>query len=689
MFTAPVRPVKNYENEHAKLITPSDEIPLFTQFAMDNASTEIYWLGSDARIHYVNKQACKTLGYSKEELLELAIPDLDPLFPIEKWNEHWASLKHDKIQIFETQHRRKNGELMTVQVTANYVKFGKLEYNVAYCTDITERKNAEKALNDAYAQLHTLVQTIPDLVWLKDTDGVYLSCNTRFEQFFGRKAAEIVGRIDYDFVDRELAEFFRANDRAAMMKGSPSTNEELITFASDGHQEILETTKTPMFDAEGQLIGVLGIGHDITDRKKMETELAQKESHLRAILETITECVKLVARDGRIISMNRAGLSFCEADTPDQVINQCVLNLLAPEYKEVFKAFGERICDGESGSMEFEIIGLKGTRRWMETRAVPFQIAQDGEFVQLAFTQEITQRKQAETSLKLAGSIWENCSEAVFVTDAESRIISVNPAFNKITGYLPEEVIGKNPRMLSSGTHNNTFYRNLWGALNERGSWAGEMHNRRKNGQICIEWLSINKFIDSHNQINYVAIFSDITERKKAEMQLERLAHFDLLTGLPNRALFGDRLSQAVISAKRDQGIAAILFLDLDMFKPVNDLYGHHTGDCLLKETSKRLLDCVRESDTVCRLGGDEFVVLLTAIEHDDFALLVAEKIRCALNLPFEIEGHSLQVSSSIGVAIYPHHGEDEHELIKAGDLAMYAAKKSGRNKVHICDTSI
>lgn len=676
-------------DDRAKVISQSDKIPLFTQFAMDNASTEIYWLGSDARIHYVNKQACKTLGYSKEELLELAIPDLDPLYPIEKWNEHWESLKRDKTQMFETQHRRKNGELMTVQVTANYVQFGNLEYNVAYCTDITERKGAEKALSDAYAQLRTLVQTIPDLVWLKDADGVYLNCNTRLEQFFGKKESEIVGKTDYELVDQDLAEFFRANDRAAILKGSPSLNEELITFASDGHQEFQETTKTPMLNAEGQLIGILGIGHDITVRNRMETALAQKESHLRAILETISECVKLVARDGTVISMNRAGLSFCEADSPGEVINHCVLNLIAPEYRDAFKSFGERICDGESGSMEFEAISLRGTRRWMETRAVPFQMVQNGEFVQLAITQEITQRKLAETRLKLAGSIWENCSEGVFVTDAESLIISVNPAFTKITGYSAEEVIGKNPRMFSSGTQSKTFYRNLWGALNEQGSWAGEMHNRRKNGKSCIEWLSINKFVDSNNQINYVAIFSDITERKKAEMQLEHLAHFDMLTGLPNRTLFSDRLNQAVISAKRDQGIAAILFLDLDMFKSVNDLYGHHTGDCLLKEASKRLLDCVRESDTVCRLGGDEFVVLLTSIEQDDFALLVAEKIRCTLNIPFEIEGHLLQVSSSIGIAIYPHHGEDEHRLLRAGDMAMYSAKKSGRNRVQVYDVSI
>lgn len=303
---------------------------------------------------------------------------------------------------------------------------------------------------------------------------------------------------------------------------------------------------------------------------------------------------------------------------------------------------------------------------------------------------ELTERKQAEVGMRLAETVFDAVDVAVLVTDANNRIVKVNPAFSVITGYAPEETIGHTTQMLSSGAHPPEFYHKMWATLKASGSWQGEISNRKKNGEFYTEWLDINEVRDSAGNVtNYVALFSDISERKAAEEHMHILAHYDSLTGLPNRTLLADRMQQAIAAAKREKSHMALLFIDLDKFKPINDALGHHIGDLMLKEVAKRILQCLRESDSAARIGGDEFIVLLPFIEVEADALAVAEKIRNTLNLSFEIEGRSLNISSSIGVAIYPEHGSDEKTLLKNADTAMYFAKEKGRNTVRVFELTM
>jgi diguanylate cyclase (GGDEF)-like protein/PAS domain S-box-containing protein len=298
-----------------------------------------------------------------------------------------------------------------------------------------------------------------------------------------------------------------------------------------------------------------------------------------------------------------------------------------------------------------------------------------------AFIRDITERRKREEELRLAATVFETVDEAVIITDTENRIITVNSAFTSITGYSREEVVGKNPHVLSSGKHPPEFYQELWGTLTATGSWHGEVWNRRKLGDIYVEQLSIHTVRDAQGQLtHHVGKFSDISERKAAEEHVRHMAHYDLLTDLPNRALITDRLRQTLAQAKRARSRMALMFLDLDRFKPVNDTFGHAVGDMLLKEVANRLQQCMRESDTVARIGGDEFVVLLPSIDDEKDALVVAGKILDALSQPFEIDAHRLYISSSIGIAIYPDHGEDEDLLVRNADIAMYHAKVGGRN---------
>jgi diguanylate cyclase (GGDEF)-like protein/PAS domain S-box-containing protein len=303
---------------------------------------------------------------------------------------------------------------------------------------------------------------------------------------------------------------------------------------------------------------------------------------------------------------------------------------------------------------------------------------------------DIDMLKQAEEMLSLSSTVFNTVDEALLVSDADNRIVMVNPAFTRLTGYQAEEAIGKNPHLLSSGQHDADFYRQMWAQLTRTGNWCGELWNRRKNGELYIEWSTIKQVRDPHGKLtHYVAAFSDITQRKADEENIRHQAQHDALTDLPNRVLLIDRLQQALAQARRDNTHLALMYLDLDQFKPVNDTLGHAVGDQLLQEVASRIRGCVREVDTVARIGGDEFVVLLTSSEEQSDAMTVAEKIRAVLNQTFHICGAQLHISSSIGITLYPEHGTREHELLDHADSAMYCAKQSGRNQVRLYEAGL
>ena len=397
-----------------------------------------FWrLDHQGLIFDVNAAYCKISGYARDEVLGRSVPDFDAMVGFEDFSRHWKTLVEFGSEIFESAHRRKDGSIWLVEVSATYseVDGGQI---FAFLRDITDRKNAETQLVESESRLQTLTHAIPDIVWLKDPEGVYLSCNHRFERFFGAAEKGIVGKTDYDFVSKELADSFRVHDKITMAKGVPNVNEEWVTFADDGHREWLETTKTPVYDSQGHLVGVLGIGHDITERKRAEDEIRQ-------------------------------------------------------------------------------------------------------------------------------------------------------------------------------------------------------------------------------------------------------LAFYDPLTGLPNRRLLLDRLQRALASSARHQNEGALLYIDLDNFKTLNDTLGHDIGDLLLQQVALRLLACVRESDTVARLGGDEFVVMLEDLSENSQeaatqAEAVGNKIIASLNASYQLANYEHHSTPSIGITLFSDNQETVDELLKRADLSMYQAKAAGRN---------
>lgn len=299
-----------------------------------------------------------------------------------------------------------------------------------------------------------------------------------------------------------------------------------------------------------------------------------------------------------------------------------------------------------------------------------------------SLTGEIAERRKAEQGLRLSAKVFENNSEAIMVTDALHNIVMINRAFTDITGYTEVEALGANPRILASGKQRKEFYQDFYKALHSNDQWRGEIWNKRKNGEIFPEWVTVSVLRDEIGEItHYVAVYLDITERKKEEERIQYLANYDVLTGLPNRYLLGDRLGQGLSRSQRHQTKLAVIFIDLDHFKNINDSLGHDVGDELLKMVADRLKLCLRGSDTIARQGGDEFVAILGDLNSEDEATFISEKMIESLATQFVVGEYQLSVTPSIGVSIYPDDGETPMQLLRNADLAMYRAKDAGRNR--------
>jgi len=377
-------------------------------------------------------------------------------------------------------------------------------------------------------------------------------------------------------------------------------------------------------------------------------------------------------------------LGYAEGEIGDMV--PAWLALVHPQDRQRLQALAQAHLDGTSPrlSAEVRLRRKDGGWKWLHLRGQVTGRDREGRPLQLVGTYvDIDERRQREEELRLASTVFQMANEGMVITDADNRIVSVNPAFTAITGYEPADVIGHNPRLLSARTHSRAFYQDMWQQLLATGAWTGEVLNRRKSGEVYVEWLSIRRITDKDGQpTHHVAVFTDITERKASEQRIQHLALHDALTDLPNRALLRERLEQALLRAQRNRSAVGLIYFDLDRFKPVNDAHGHEVGDQLLKAVAQRVLGCIRASDTLARLGGDEFVILLPDTPGAEAALEVARKVLAELQRPFEVAGLTLEIAGSLGVALYPEHGPDGSTLLRHADAAMYQAKQQGRGRV-------
>ncbi|WP_415885217.1 diguanylate cyclase domain-containing protein [Neptuniibacter sp. QD37_6] len=348
--------------------------------------------------------------------------------------------------------------------------------------------------------------------------------------------------------------------------------------------------------------------------------------------------------------------------------------------KEDYIDLWQTITSGKSWKGELCNRRKDGSIYWDKTSISPVS-SENGEVTHyISVKEDVTAYKQIEERMRVATTVFDAASEAIMVTDLNGAITMVNPAFYEITGYQSKEVLGQSPRVLNSGHHDESFYKSMFEELQKNNRWEGEIWNRRKSGEVYPQWQTIAMVRDEDGEpLEYIALFTDISKRKEKEDEIRFRANYDALTRLPNRSLFNERLTQVLVQAKREGAILALLYMDLDGFKEINDTHGHLAGDKALQQISQRLTECVRESDCVARLGGDEFVVFLSGLEFKYDAEVVAKKIINSVQQPFAYEDVVLQLGVSIGISIYPDDQLPE-KLFEHADAAMYEAKRAGKN---------
>lgn len=623
----------------------------------EQADDGIFMADSNARYLEANPAGQKLLGYSLEELRGMTIKDVIPPDELKKNPLKFAEIMSGKTVTDTCNLRRKDGSLVPTEITAKLVSDGRI---MAFARDITERLKAEKLIAD----VARFPEQNPFPIIRIGADGVITYAN---------KTSALV------------------LDAWGVAVGQKAPGVVIDNCVSALHSRILHEIEV---DCGGRIFslvlssvpeeGYVNVyGREITDWKKAENTLRDERNFITTVLNNVGALVMVTDRNGRIAQFNRAcervsGFSFEDAKG-----KMFIPLLVAKEDANGARdAFTTLLSGKDSIENESRWVTRRGEQRLIRWSFSRLRNAEGETIFVVAAGMDITESRKAENELQLAAKVYESAMDGIIVTNADGFILSVNPAFTRITGFTPVEAVGKTPAILKSGHHDADFYKDMWEKLRRKGYWRGEMWNRRKNGETYPQWMTVSGVTDDRGKIvQYVTVFQDITDIKRYQEEITYHAYHDPLTGLPNRLLFDDRLRHAIARAKRDHKKAAVLYIDLDGFKEINDAHGHNVGDMVLRGVAVRLAASLRDEDTVSRLGGDEFIILLENTGHKRGVRLVAEKILSAVREPFSLKGREISVGASLGVAMFPSEVDDPETLIKSADAAMYGAKALGKNQ--------
>jgi len=550
---------------------------------------------------------------------------------------------------------------------------------MALALTINDRKRVIRELDSARQGFSDILENVDAHIYLKGADGRYLFANRRVRELWGASMEEIVGFGDEKFFDAETAANIQRNDHCVLVDGETIRLEETDTTMS-GQSNIYWTVKLPLKRDDGSIYALCGISTDITERKLVEDQIRHTSHYTRSLIEASLDPLVTISLEGKITDVNSA---------TEQVTGLTREELIGTDFSDYFTEPDKareayQIAFSQGSVTDFPLAIRHRDKHVTDVlyNASVYRNEANEVLGVFAAARDITASKKAQEELKMAGLVYQHSGEAMFVTDAYNRVIAINPAFSEITGYSESEVIGKNPALLNSGHHDDVFFETMWKSLKTTGQWQGEIWNRKKNGEVYAEWLTINSINDENGKTQrYLALFSDITEKKQSAELIWKQANFDPLTNLPNRRLFQDRLELDIKKASRTNGQLALLFIDLDRFKEVNDSLGHHLGDELLMEAAKRISACVRDSDTVARFGGDEFTVILGELPDVNRIERVAMNILESLGRYYRLKKEMVFLTASMGITLYPMDANNSDDLLKNADQAMYVAKSEGRNR--------
>ena len=559
-------------------------------------------------------------------------------------------------------------------------------------------RRANVRLQRSSRLLNSVVTGTSDAVFVKDRQGHYLLANAAAGAFVNQAPASMLGVTDAQLFDPASAQHLRELDLQVMQSARVQTHEEGLTTL-DGQQRVFMVTKGPVVDEAGTVSGLFGIARDIThlkaDQERLQTSeaaLREREQQLARVLQGSDQgywdwhlpsnTFVVSARWETMLGFEPGEMDVGPHRWPD---------IVHPEDLPAAMASIERHLQGESDAhvVEIRCRTKQGDWRWILSRGSIVQRSEAGQPLIMAGTHtDITEHKQSERALREASVVFESSHEGIMMVNPDGLITKVNPAFTRITGFSEAEVSGRSPRLLASGQHGEPFYQELWRSLQQHDFWRGEICNRRRNGELYVAQETISVVRDPQGQVlHYIGVFSDISQLKAHAAELDRVAHYDLLTGLPNRHLLSDRMSQSIRRSQRSGHPSAVCVLDLDGFKHINDRYGHTVGDQLLIELSTRLQQVLRAEDTLARTGGDEFVLVLSEVGSTEECTLILDRLLQAVRQPLVLPPElSLSVSASIGVSLYPADNADPDTLLRHADQAMYLAKQAGKNRYQLFD---
>ncbi len=686
------------------------------QMVFNNVADAIVIHDIAGRFVEVNQVFLERLGYSHEELLRLSPADINDTEGAGKFQERAAALKAQGQITFETAHISKNGRKIPVEVNSRLIEYSGKPATLSVVRDISERKAAQEALRSSAATARALLNATTESAILMDVHGTVLAINKVAAKRLRKKPDEIINHNLYDFIPSEVEARRKILVDEIIHSGRPAQ------FQDERNGLYLDQSLYPIFDAQGKVSHVAIYAADITERKKLEAEetllhhidvQVMRSNTLTGLLQFICDEVVhlfdyhfawLAKKEGGgaffIAAQSRGAGEYLQEllrigvrwdDTPQGrgPAGACIRS----GHMQIFKISDANFQPWRADALRFgfqAIAGIPLIVRGEVYGALMLYSRNENDFNESATLQRLSgiasricvalEMAMDQEQLRLLSSALASAGNSIFITDPTGRIQWVNNAFTRLTGYTAKEAIGQSPALLKSGKQDAAYYQKLWKTIQQGQTWSSETVERHKTGMLYTVQQTITPIQDENGKItHYISILDDISSQKEISARIQYMAHFDALTALPNRALFYDRLRQVLAQAKRNGLSSALMYLDLDRFKAVNDTLGHHIGDLLLQEVAKRITDCVRKTDTVSRLAGDEFTVLLPQVNGSQDAALIAEKITAALAQPFHLDGHEVNIGSSTGIAFYPADADSDEALIKCADSAMYAAKKQGR----------